>query len=198
MAGRKTKDREVVEGFNRRKKGGMTRREENAAKRQAALEKQQADLEARQLEARMAAAAGELEVTRAKLGLGPAPAEPVAPAGDEADDEKSAYQMLQDMRHVYASVKGRDKLQRLVKDDDKQFVFMVRELIRIESALMTARIKAKDEGQQQQQTVFVVLKGLEAEGAAGVVGTTLQDVLSLEGGPVVPRMPLDERKPEDG
>jgi hypothetical protein len=82
----------------------------------------------------------------------------------DTDDEKSAYQMLQDMRWVYRTLKGRDKLKALVKGDDKQFVFMVKELMRIETALLSAKIRAKETpGDGGNRTVFVVLKGLEEE-----------------------------------
>lgn len=78
-------------------------------------------------------------------------------------DAESAYQMLQDMRWVYQSLKGRDKLKKMVKDDDKQFVFMVKELMKIESALMAARVKKDGGDTNNQQNFFVVLKGLEDE-----------------------------------
>ena len=92
--------------------------------------------------------------------------DPAVPAPDvklSAEDEKSAYQMLQDMRWVYQKVKGRDKLKRLM-DDDKEFKFMVKELLKIEAALLSAKIRAKeDPSVPANQMVFVVLKGLEDE-----------------------------------
>lgn len=82
-------------------------------------------------------------------------------SSDQKDqvDEKSAYEMLQDMRWVYRKVKGRKKLSELIENDDKQFVFMVKELMKIESSLLNTRAKAKDE--PNDKMVFVVLKGLE-------------------------------------
>lgn len=83
--------------------------------------------------------------------------------GGERDNEKSAIEMLQDMRWVYRQSGGRSKLKRLIKGDDKQFVFMVKELMKIEAALLAARIR-KDgggEGGGGRQNFFVILKGLE-------------------------------------
>ena len=77
----------------------------------------------------------------------------------QADDEKSANQLLADMRWVYRQVNGRKKLKELIKGDDKQFVFMVKELMKIEAAKI---LKTKD-GDTSSQTVFVVLKGLDEE-----------------------------------
>ena len=98
-----------------------------------------------------------LEREAAAEARGVAPGEP---KGEE--DEQSAYQMLQDMRYVYRKVKGRKKLAALIAADDKQFVFMVKELMKIEAQLMSAKIRAKEDlNGSAQQTVFVVLKGLE-------------------------------------
>lgn len=77
-------------------------------------------------------------------------------------DAESAYQMLQDMRWVYRGVGGRSKLKAMVADDDKQFVFMVKELMKIESALMSARVKKEEtSGGLNQRNFFVILKGLD-------------------------------------
>jgi len=81
---------------------------------------------------------------------------------EEEYSKKSANQMLQDMRWVYRTLDGRKKLKKLVKEDDKQFVFMVKELMKIEASLLTAQIrKDGDLGGGGQQNFFVVLKGLE-------------------------------------
>ena len=85
---------------------------------------------------------------------------------DDAQDAEnlgSAYQMLQDMRWVYRMLSGREKLQKLVNSDDRQFVFMVKELMKIEASLMAAKIRSKEDPAQANQMVFVVLKGLEDE-----------------------------------
>jgi hypothetical protein len=85
-----------------------------------------------------------------------------AVAGDETDDTKSANQMLQDMRWVYREVQGRRKLLKLIKSDDKQFVLMVKELMKIETALLSAKIRKEgDIGGGNNQNFFVVLKGLD-------------------------------------
>ena len=83
------------------------------------------------------------------------------PVASETDDIRSANQMLQDMRWVYRKVKGRDKLKNLVKEDDKQFVFMVKELMKIEASLLTAQIRKEGVDSPGQNGFFVVLKGLE-------------------------------------
>lgn len=88
--------------------------------------------------------------------------------GDETGVDE-AYRMLQDMRWVYRMVDGRDKLLKLIKDDDRQFVNMVRELLKIESAIMTTKIRAKEGLAEGQKTVFVILKGLEDEKKLGEV-----------------------------
>ena len=166
--GRKTKDREITEGFNQKKAGGMSQakldkikaaaaRAEKKKKAEAArLRKQKAEDKKREMEALkndVDAATGNLPAER--------------PGGEGAEDPdadaKAAYQMLQDMRWVYKEVKGRTKLKKLIKGDDKQFVFMVKELMKIEASLMAAKARAKDDGLGgSQQTVFVILKGLDA------------------------------------
>lgn len=107
-------------------------------------------------------------------------------------DEQSAYQMLQDMRYVYRKVKGRRKLAELIDSDDKQFVFMVKELMKIEAQLMSAKIRAKEDLSGGQQTVFVVLKGLE-EGPqvievqdSGIDQRQITAALTPDGGEYVP------------
>jgi len=83
---------------------------------------------------------------------------------EDTSDFKSAYQMLQDMRWIYRHVHGRKRLKALVEDDDKQFVFMVKELMKIEASLMAAKVrKGEDLNQPDQRSFFVVLKGLEDE-----------------------------------
>jgi hypothetical protein len=83
--------------------------------------------------------------------------------GQEAEDVRSAHQMLEDMRWVYRMVNGRDKLKKLVEGDDRQFVGLVRELMKIEAALMAAQIRKEGPSVQDNRMVFVVLKGLEEE-----------------------------------
>jgi hypothetical protein len=105
------------------------------------------------------------------------PTSPNSP--NDADDAKSAYQMLQDMRWVYRNVRGRKKLKDMVDADDKQFLFMVKELMKIETSLLSAKIRTKEDNTVGgQQTVFVVLKGLDAP---------MQKVVDMS-------VPVEERK----
>ena len=65
-------------------------------------------------------------------------------------------------------------------DDDKEFKFMVKELLKIEASLMAAKIRKEGDTESpgsRQQNFFVVLKGLEEEkkllSDAGVVDKTV-------------------------
>jgi hypothetical protein len=146
--GVKVKGSKIMDGFNEKKIYEMTpeekleqkRRRERISKRNYRAKKK----------------AKEERAARMAQGL---------PEEDRPEDDyKSAYQMLQDMRWVYKNVNGRKRLKDLVEDDDKQFVSMVKELMKIESALLAARArKNEDVGGQGQQNVFVILKGLEDE-----------------------------------
>ena len=92
----------------------------------------------------------------------------------EVGGSDAAYQMLEDMRWVYRTLRGRTKLKKLVKGDDRQFVFMVKELMKIESALLSAKIRKEgDVGGVGQQNFFVVLKGLEDEKKFEVLDKTV-------------------------
>jgi hypothetical protein len=161
--GRKSKDALIADEFNLHKKGGLSKAEQRAAR----MQKAQDDLLKRKQ-------AQELLDIKKKLGKvedrleGVSPEEPEKEEPSEAkdeDDAKSAYKMLQDMRWVYRNVSGRRKLKELVEGDDKQFVFMVKELMRIEAALLSAKIrKTGEEGDGKvNQNFFVVLKGLEED-----------------------------------
>ena len=146
--GRKRKDAIILDGFNFDKLGALKKGELKKAKKQAAKPKEAAKKEAP--EAPPAKTPTKDEIQKFMSGI----------EGDEND--RSAYQMLQDMRWVYRKVAGRKKLHNLIREDDKQFVFMVKELMKIEAQLLSAKIRAKeDPAGPQQQTVFVVLKGLE-------------------------------------
>jgi hypothetical protein len=161
--GRKSKDALIADEFNLHKKGGLSKAEQRAVR----MQKAQDDLLKRKQ-------AQELLDIKKKLGKvedrleGVSPEEPEKEEPSEAkdeDDAKSAYKMLQDMRWVYRNVSGRRKLKELVEGDDKQFVFMVKELMRIEAALLSAKIrKTGEEGDGKvNQNFFVVLKGLEED-----------------------------------
>jgi len=130
--GPKGKGNEIKDGFNLDNIGGLTKRELAAVKRQAklALKKEPDD---------------EAGLLRAELGE------------KEGD---SAHNMLVDMRWAYKKVKGRKKLKELIETDDKQFVVMVKELMRLESLVLAAKLRREGDG-QGTQAVFVVLKGLD-------------------------------------
>ena len=155
MSGVQPKDKEIVDGFNVDKMNAMSPKALRALERKVQVEKERLELDEKVEERRLL-----------RLGLGGTVQ--VAPAGEVKEeaqgDDESAYQMLQDMRWVYRELKGREKLKKLVKGDDRQFVFMVKELMRIETALLAAKIRAKEEvGGRGGQMVFVVLKGLAEE-----------------------------------
>lgn len=190
--GRKTKDAPISDNFNPNKTLKLNRAELARAKRQASANAKQAkkdDAERRKaqrekrafnkkllnenlhkmaakglevLEEEQEAERQELEREAAAEELKKETAGETQGTSRNSPDEPSAYQMLQDMRYVYRKVKGRKKLAELIEADDKQFVFMVKELMKIESQLMSAKIRAREDlNGTAQQTVFVVLKGLE-------------------------------------
>jgi hypothetical protein len=72
------------------------------------------------------------------------------------------FQMLADMRFVYRKIGGRQKLLELVEGSDKEFAKLCKDLLSLETALMTAKMR-KPEDPAKGNTVFVILKGLEAE-----------------------------------
>lgn len=159
--GGQPKDKVLMDGFNTKKRNNLSQ----SLLRKAKLEKARQDNEKRKAERDLQAL--EEQVKLARQAMGKKPKEKVEddsesdsnPANPE-DDVKSAYQMLQDMRWVYKNVKGRQRLKELCADD-KQFLFMVKELMKIEAGLMSAKIKRNEDGEGGgQTTVFVVMKGL--------------------------------------
>lgn len=183
--GRKTKDAPISENFNTDKTIKLNRAALAAAKKEAmsnARKAKEDDAERKRLRkektalerkimreqlikmAQKGLEATEEEAENERRELAKEAAEAAAKEGKEVaqEDEQSAYQMLLDMRYVYKKVDGRKKLKTLIASDDKQFVFMVKELMKIEAQLMSAKIRAKEDlNGGAQQTVFVVLKGLE-------------------------------------
>lgn len=183
--GRKTKDALISENFNTNKTIKLNRAALAAAKKEAmsnARKAKEDDAERKRLRkektalerkimreqlikmAQKGLEATEEEAENERRELAKEAAEAAAKEGKKAvqEDEQSAYQMLLDMRYVYKKVDGRKKLKTLIASDDKQFVFMVKELMKIEAQLMSAKIRAKEDlNGGAQQTVFVVLKGLE-------------------------------------
>ena len=148
--GRKEKDRIIKEGFNKDKTNALSKKDLAKAKRQAKTDekktKERAKAKAEEKKVKDKEEAEEAEYIRQMA------------EGDE--DAKEIHQMLKDMRWVYKHVSGRKKLRDLVMKDDKQFVILVKELMRLESAILAAKLKKGEEG-ADGQAVFVILKGLE-------------------------------------
>jgi hypothetical protein len=127
-------------------------------KRAAASEKVRIEREIRQKEKTEAELAEKIrhynekiEEAKRKAGLD---------AGDDEPEISLSTKMLSDMRWVYSQVDGRQKLLDMVKDDNKQFAFMIKELIRFETAV--AEKQAGNQG-AGGGGFFVVIKGLEDE-----------------------------------
>jgi len=72
------------------------------------------------------------------------------------DQLSLASKMLSDLRWVYGKVDGRQKLLDMVKDDDKQFAFIIKELLRLESDML----EKNPDGTGGNIAALVVIKGL--------------------------------------
>lgn len=118
----------------------------------------------------------------------------------EIPDNIANYKMLQDMRWVYQQVDGKEKLLKLVQEDDKQFAFMVKELIKFETAL---KEKEKQADPYANQNFFVVIKGLEDEERVkkltGDIIDSQQVKISInpEGEEIIPRLDDQKMKQEE-
>jgi hypothetical protein len=156
--GKKPKGSEISENFNQEKEGNLSEKElARLARNEYVREWKRKDrLKKKEILAGI--------VPRETKAGNDTDSEPESYQND-LDDGKSPAQMLQDMRYAYAMADGRKKLMKLIKGDDRQFVAMVKELMKIETAILTTKIRAKaDEGGKGGgQTVFVILKGLEDE-----------------------------------
>jgi len=160
--GRPTKDSKISDNFNQQRKG-MGRDEARAAKIQAQIE---ADAQA--------ASVKELKELSDKISALKKRAKTVSRGGEpedqEEDQERGSSRMLKDLRYGYKNSvgpdgkKGKERLVELM-ENDAEFKFAVKELMRIESALLTTRIRTKTGGVEGggRQSFFVVLKGLEQE-----------------------------------
>ena len=87
----------------------------------------------------------------------------------DKDNQKSAQQMLSDLRFAYRNAigpggqKGKTRLVELMKSDN-EFKFMVKELTRVETAILSAQIRKEGpDVQAGNQMTFVILKGLDDE-----------------------------------
>jgi hypothetical protein len=143
------KNSKIADNFNTDKKMGASKEELRALRRAQRRDKEKIQKK----EQKVLELQAELETLTGKEDTG---------ASEEYND-KSAYKMLMDMRHIYNSVKGRAKLKEMVLDDPKQFGFLVKELLKIETALMSAKIRSKESGMGSNVTTFVILKGLDDE-----------------------------------
>jgi len=106
-------------------------------------------------------------------------------SGSEVDNAKSAYRMLQDLRYAYRNsvgeggMKGKSRLVKLM-EDDKDFKFAVKELLKIEAALLSAKIrKDGDTPGEGSKGFLVVLKGLDMEKGEVAIGGNL-DIKQIE------------------
>jgi hypothetical protein len=131
--GRKTKDKEITDNFNREKKGNLSQRQLKKVQKQAKANNELPDI-------------SDLDAII-----------------NSDDDDNFAFQMLRDMREAYKSVNGKQKLMDLVANN-KDFSSMVKELLKVESAILSAKMKEKDNGiTGGSAAVFVIIKGLEDE-----------------------------------
>lgn len=81
------------------------------------------------------------------------------------DGDSVSFQILKDMREAYISSNGKNKLKNMVKND-KDFAVVVKELLKVESALLSAKMKRDGDGDGRtgnSVAVFVIIKGLEDE-----------------------------------
>lgn len=150
--GPKEKDSDITQNINMRKKGTSKKAEARA-----------------KLQEKTAKAEEKRRKAQEKKNKGRGVKEEANMPFESQDDEQSAYKMLQDMRWVYRKVSGRAKLKKLVDKDERNLIFMVRELMKIETSIMAAKIRAKESiGGNMNQPVFVILKGLEDEKRVGI------------------------------
>lgn len=183
LGGRPTKDSPISNAFNQLKVGEvLTQKDIAAAKRAAKVAKMMQNEETRKQKVKLDNLSEQIERAKAKLEDVPAAKkekeEPLETEGttsnidlESPEDEKSAYQMLQHLRYAYKNSrdtqgrKGRQRLMALM-EADVDFKFFVRELMKIEAALLAVKIRKEGDGAVGgvgQQNFFVVLKGLEDE-----------------------------------
>ena len=184
--GRPPKSASITDNFNPTKLGAhATKKELLAAKRAIKMETQRQEYERRKQQEELDKLAQTVKKERDKIGTPDEQAEDgedeqdgndglgesVPSKATSSDDEKSAQQMLQHLRYAYRNAvgptgkKGRSRLVELM-ETDSEFKFAVKELMKIESSLLAAKLRKADDGGQGgvgQQNFFVVLKGLEDE-----------------------------------
>lgn len=166
--GRKQKDAVVQDGFNRKKRQP---RAKTAEEIQAKVDSIKAIHDAKQQDIAEKKSQKKLENEKKKE------------VKVEADNEKSAMAMLQDLRYAYRNSvgtdgkKGRQRLLDLMSND-ADFKFAMKELMRIEASIASAKIRSKDSPQDGNTTTFVILKGLHDD----VVGVKAKsdDVIDMD------------------
>lgn len=191
LGGYDAKDKELIDGFNPEKLGGLTKKEKARANALRALE-----IGRKNREERLRVAKLEAEEKQRAIEAGT-----YQPPPEEKEDEILGSQMFQDMRFIYKKLNGRNKLEAWAKDD-KNFMTLAKELMKQELALLTAKIrKGEGEGPNgQNQNFFVVLKGLEdTKIVAGAEDKTvdmkqIHHVLEPESGAYEPDQPEVEKQ----
>jgi len=167
--GAKPKDSSISDNFNAAKKGNLSQADLKKAKREAKLERERQELANLEQQQALDRVQKRIDSIKGALEGKPLPAPEAQEPEDESDDIKSAYRMLKDLRYAFQNSRGKDGKkgrQRLVSmmEMDAEFKFMIKELVRIETALLSAKIRTKDDpAGQTNNMVFVVLKGLEDE-----------------------------------
>lgn len=165
-----TKDREITENFNKEKLG-IKKRDMSRAQRQAIAEKaiERIRKQLRTGSKRKSLECSEPNPTEEKPDIPQSTQEALkpeqkkkTPPPEEDDDLGSARQMIDDMRWVYKQLRGKNKLKELM-EGDKEFVTLVKELMKIEAAIMTSKLKREDATGSGAPGFFVVLKGLETD-----------------------------------
>jgi hypothetical protein len=181
--GRAPKDAPISDGYNPTKLGPhATKKEIAAAKRTMRLEKERLEHERRKQQVELDKVAKQVAKVQEKIGVSAyetggdgedelsTQSPDASPVASPDEDDKSAQQMLQHLRYAYRNSvgpngkKGRSRLVELMENDG-EFKFAVKELMKIEASLLAAKIRRKDEGNGGvgQQNFFVVLKGLEED-----------------------------------
>lgn len=82
---------------------------------------------------------------------------------DIFENDEDAIAMLNDIRYIYKHAGGRKKLMGMAKSDNKNFVALIKELVKVETAILTAKVRKNSNNGPMggdRQNFFVVLKGL--------------------------------------
>lgn len=183
--GVKPKDGPISDNFNPRK-AGVNAKDIEQAQQQTAPYKAFQRKDPKDWTPKYAAKVAQAARSKARKEAREAAALPI-PSLKSADNKETqdAQRMLQDMLWVYGQVNGREKLLKMVQADktNKEFVFVAKELIKVQTALLTAQIRAKSEGAiGGNKVVFVVLKGLgDTEERIGVPFENLNRLAIGEG-----------------